>query len=142
MSVLARGVLPALIAVGLGGCGPKPEAPLDGRWYTQSQVDRGRVVFLENCAVCHGERAAGTQDWKRRLADGSLPPPPLDGSAHAWHHDLDTLERTIINGGVALGGTMPGFGDRIDRQDRLAAIAYFQSFWPEQTMAAWRDRFR
>ncbi|WP_425468304.1 c-type cytochrome [Pistricoccus aurantiacus] len=30
-----------------------------GRWYNQAQVDRGKEVFLENCAECHGRSAQG-----------------------------------------------------------------------------------
>ena len=55
-----------------------------GRWYSQQQLDNGAQVFATNCSVCHGDQAQGlTADWRSRQANGSFPPPPLNGSAHA-----------------------------------------------------------
>lgn len=130
-----------LVGLAVAGCGGPQEPTLGERWYTQSQLDQGRSVFLQNCAVCHGVEATGTADWKRRLADGSLPPPPLNGTAHAWHHDLATLDRSIRDGGVPLGGTMPAFGERLDAEARQAAIAYFQSFWSDEIYQRWVGMF-
>lgn len=77
------------------------------------------------------------EDWKQRNPDGSFPPPPLDGSAHAWHHPLEVLARQINEGGKKLGGTMPAFGDVLSDQEMIAAIAYFQSYWDKQTYERW-----
>ena len=47
----------------------------------------GGKIFNNNCAVCHGQNASGPKgDWREKLADGSYPPPPLNGTAHTWHH--------------------------------------------------------
>lgn len=121
----------------LSGCG---EAKVEGRWYTQSQVDRGKTVFVENCAECHGRSAQGTLNWRKPTADGSYPPPPLNGSAHAWHHSIDMLMRTINKGGAAIGGQMPGFEDQLSEEDKEATIAYFQSKWDDRIYDAWLDR--
>lgn len=51
------------------------EDTISNRWYTQTQVNLGKKVFSNNCAVCHGEKAEKTIDWKKTLADGSYPPP-------------------------------------------------------------------
>ncbi len=126
-------VLVALIS----GCG---EETVKGRWYTQAQVERGTVVFSENCASCHGRSAQGTFNWKTPLEDGSYPPPPLNGSAHAWHHSFDMLARTINEGGVPLGGQMPAFGEVLTKDDQKAAIAYFQSKWDKRIYDAWLPR--
>lgn len=108
------------------------------RWYTASQVAVGRGVFADNCAVCHGVEAQGTvADWRARLADGKFPPPPLNGSAHAWHHPLSVLLQQIDNGGLDLGGSMPPFADVLDDDAKLAAIAYFQSFWSDEIYMQW-----
>ena len=98
-------------------------------------------MYQAHCAGCHQADASGTADWKRRLPDGRLPPPPLNGSAHTWHHDLATLERTIERGGVPLGGSMPAFGQVLDREQRRAAIAYIQSHWPEAIYRRWAESF-
>ena len=61
----------------------------------------GGKIFNNNCAVCHGQNASGSEgDWREKLADGSYPPPPLNGSAHTWHHSPKQLLWTINNGGT------------------------------------------
>jgi mono/diheme cytochrome c family protein len=118
---------------------PKSDQPIDGRWYTQAQLKKGKRVFAENCAMCHGENAESTPDWKQTLADGSYPAPPLNGSAHAWHHSLSILLRTINQGGSKLGGKMPGFEGKLTQDEKMAAIAFFQSFWDERVYGIWKN---
>lgn len=109
-----------------------------GRWYSQAQQQTGQLVFSENCASCHGEQAQGlAADWRQRLEDGSFPPPPLNGTAHAWHHSLSVLLQVINEGGVALGGKMPPFAASLDDDQKLAAIAYFQSYWNDEIYQQW-----
>ncbi len=115
--------------------------PDTGRWYSAEQLERGKQVFAENCAACHGPDAASTPDWKKADANGNYPPPPLDGSAHAWHHDLELLRRTVREGGQKIGGQMPPFADRLSAEDIDAAISYFQSKWPDETYRKWAGRF-
>lgn len=110
------------------------------RWFNQDIVDYGGPLFQQNCAVCHGVNAEGTREWKKTDANGNYPPPPLDGSAHAWHHSIPQLARSIKEGGIKLGGVMPAFGDKLSDQDVLAVIAYFQSKWPDEVYKAWHDR--
>ena len=110
------------------------------RWFNQAVVEHGAQLFQQNCAVCHGANAEGTSDWKKTDANGNYPPPPLDGSAHAWHHSIPQLARSIKEGGIKLGGVMPPFADKLSDQDVLAVIAYFQSKWPDEIYAGWHDR--
>ena len=114
--------------------------PPGQRWYEPEQVEMGRQVFTDNCAVCHGDAAQGLhEDWRQRLDDGSFPPPPLDGSAHAWHHSLSVLMQVINEGGIPLGGQMPGFAEQLDEQQKLAAIAFFQDLWSDEIYANWQQ---
>src|SRR5690606_25758647 len=88
---LSRIFLHAIFAlvIPLAGCDESDSSggqQVSGRWYTQSQVEQGRELFQMHCAVCHGEKAEGTVNWFERDAEGQYPPPPLDGTAHAWHH--------------------------------------------------------
>ena len=113
--------------VGLAGCGnqqdttasldqrkgPVQRLPIE-RWYSQVQVARGDALFQENCASCHKPDASGTPNWRETDAEGKYPPPPLNGTAHTWHHPLSILRRTVSVGGVPLGGTMPGFGEKLN----------------------------
>ncbi|WP_238701294.1 c-type cytochrome [Mariprofundus erugo] len=116
----------------------QPERGVDGRWYSHGQVALGHAVFESHCARCHGERAQGlVANWRQRLPDGSYPPPPLDGSAHAWHHALPMLLQIVQQGGARYDGKMPGFGDQLSKEEQLAAIAWFQSLWPDETYRQW-----
>ncbi len=110
------------------------------RWFNQGVADYGEQLFLQNCAVCHGANAERTKEWKKPDANGNYPPPPLNGTAHAWHHSIPQLTRSIKEGGKKLGGVMPPFGDKLSDQDVLAMIAYFQSKWPDEIYQAWHDR--
>lgn len=116
------------------------ESGVDGRWYTQSQLQVGEKIYQSHCISCHKSNARGTAEWKKTLSNGQYPPPPLNGSAHAWHHPLSGLSRSIKNGGVPLGGTMPAFKQTLSDQQVLAVIAYFQSFWSDKIYQDWKNR--
>jgi thiol:disulfide interchange protein DsbC len=120
--------------------GTIPAFAESGRWYTQKQVERGAAVFTQHCAACHGANAEATPNWRELTPDGKYPPPPLNGTAHAWHHPLDVLRRQIKLGGVPLGGSMPAFKDVLTAADIDAAIAYFQSKWDDEIYALWQER--
>ena len=117
------------------------EEPIAGRWYSPSHVKAGKRVFDANCAVCHGDQGQGlAEDWKQPLADGSYPPPPLNGTAHTWHHPASQLMRTISEGGAAFGGKMPGFSKLLSDVEKATVIAYFQNWWPQEIYDEWIKR--
>jgi len=136
------------IPINLGGAvclcvaliGTSPALAEVARWYSPEQVDRGAAVFTQHCAECHGANAEAKPNWRDTTPEGKYPPPPLNGTAHAWHHPLDVLRRQIRFGGVPLGGTMPPFKDKLSSDDIDAAIAFFQSKWTDEIYAAWKDR--
>lgn len=111
------------------------------RWYSDEQVLQGEKLFRQNCAGCHGQNAEATPNWKQTDANGNYPPPPLNGSAHAWHHDLDLLRRTVREGGAKLGGQMPAFEGVLGSEEIDSVIAYFQSKWPDDIFQRWAGRF-
>ena len=104
------------------------------------QIAQGKALFHQYCSVCHGENAAGTPDWREPGSDGRFPPPPLDGTAHAWHHPTAQLHNTIKNGGPVGQSNMPGFGQQLDDQKIDAVIAYIKSLWSDEIYAAWYER--
>lgn len=119
----------------------KIEKKLDvQRWYTPFQVSTGKKIFAKNCASCHGYNAEKTLDWKKILADGSYPPPPLNDKAHAWHHPYSQMSRIINNGGSSYEGKMPAFKDSLSQDEIDATIAYFQSFWADKYYGYWLER--
>ena len=119
----------------------EPEDQVDDRWYTESYLRLGKRIFQINCMACHGANGQGiAEDWKKPLANGSYPPPPLNGTAHTWHHPFSILIRTINKGGKSLGGQMPAFGEKLVDAEKIAVIAYFQNWWPDEIYEAWIQR--
>lgn len=111
------------------------------RWFSQQQVSQGEVIFKQNCASCHGQNAEATLNWKQTDLNGKYPPPPLNGTGHAWHHDLELLRSTVREGGQKLGGLMPPFVEKLSARDIDLVIAYFQSKWPDEIYDKWSGRF-
>ena len=116
-----------------------PVTRVDGRWYSVEQVERGLGLYQTHCAACHAVDGSATPDWRTPGPDGHYPPPPLNGTAHTWHHPLELLSDTIANGGEQFGGIMPGFSGVLNERDRLAVIAWIQSLWTPEIYDKWRE---
>jgi len=104
------------------------------RWYGREEVALGRQLYAQHCAQCHGVGAQGAANWQRPGPDGKMPPPPLNGTGHAWHHPMRDLESVIQNG---TPGNMPAWRDKLSVDETKAVIAWFQSLWPAEIYAAW-----
>jgi mono/diheme cytochrome c family protein len=39
-------------------------------------VTRGKMIYAEHCASCHGANLEGQPDWQHRLPNGRMPAPP------------------------------------------------------------------
>ena len=111
----------------------------DKRWFNESNVNKGKSIFLTNCASCHKEDASGTRLSKKTNKDGFYPPPPLNGQAHTWHHDYNTLAEIITKGGKLYNGKMPAFEKELNKNDIKNVIAYFQSFWKDDVYDIWKS---
>lgn len=120
-----QGVRASQTPLVINGTAVPPLATLDN-----AQVSQGETLYQQSCAVCHGQNLEGAPDWKKPLADGSLPPPPHDDSGHTWHHPDFLLLQIISQGGKPLyDGVMPGFGDRLTPEEMAAILAYLKSHW-------------
>lgn len=106
--------------------------------FSSQELARGKAVYVKYCAQCHGETAQGAPQWRKAGSDGKYPPPPLNGSGHAWHHSRAVLRNVIING-TKPNGNMPAWQGRLDNEEVDAVISYFQSLWPEPVYAAWYE---
>mgnify|MGYP005992120861 CR=1 FL=1 len=100
-------------------------------------IDRGRAIYADNCASCHGENLEGQPNWKSRLPSGRLPAPPHDASGHTWHHPDSVLFRITKEGPAAVVGggyesDMPGFADVLSDEDIRAVLGFIKSTWPER----------
>jgi mono/diheme cytochrome c family protein len=144
ISILSALLLSAIILTACSdkdGAGKLVAKKVEGKWYTDVQLVQGKKVFKSNCAVCHGENGQGlVADWKKPNADGTFPAPPLNGTAHAWHHSKSLLMRTVNEGGVALGGTMPSFKGTLTNEEKDAVLAHVMSLWPKKTYDIWQKR--
>ena len=126
------------IIVLLAGCssGEKEKTP-------ELNVALGENIFNQNCVSCHGIKGRGlTKDWKVKDENGNYPAPPLNGTAHTWHHSPSDLLYTINKGGGEMGGQMPGFEGRLSEQEKLALLEYIYSLWPSEIQAKYEKRFK
>ena len=99
-----------------------------------------RSLYGEHCASCHGQQGEGAFNWRKAGADGKYPPPPLNGTGHAWHHPRKVLFDVIQNGTQRIGGNMPPWKDRLNDAQIKDIIAWFQSKWSDEIYAAWYRR--
>jgi mono/diheme cytochrome c family protein len=110
------------------------------RIYDFEQITRGRKLYLQYCAECHGKNAEGSPNWRQKNPDGKYPPPPLNGTGHAWHHPMNVLRMTIRDGTQKLGGSMPAWGGKLSQQEIDDIIAWIQGEWPDDIWQAWYKR--
>ncbi len=115
---------------------PLPASQAD---FDFSKMALGGKLFKQNCATCHGDNAEGTPDWRKRNPDGTLKPPPLNGTAHTWHHSKELLMSIITTGTVNQGGNMPAWGDKLSQQEIDAILTWVQSKWPEEIYTSWLE---
>jgi len=107
------------------------------------QVSRGKAVYAQHCAACHGANLEGQPNWQRKLPSGRMPAPPHDASGHTWHHP-DGVLFGITKYGLVPGryappryeSDMPAFGGRLSDEDIWAVLAYVKSAWPEKIRRA------
>jgi mono/diheme cytochrome c family protein len=98
-------------------------------------VVRGRAVYAQHCAQCHGADLAGQLRWRERGPDGLLPAPPHDRSGHTWHHTGDVLFNLTKYGvqryaGAEYKSAMPRYEGVLADQDIVAVLSYIKSTWP------------
>lgn len=131
-----------LVACGDSGDAQSPRESLPGAAAfpaTDAQLALGGKIYADNCARCHGVNAEGDAAWRKRDAQGFFPPPPLNGSGHAWHHPMSVLKSVIQTGSVDGSGRMPAWQGHLSDAEIDAVIAWFQSHWPPPIYQAWSD---
>ncbi len=108
---------------------------------TPGVTPTGQELFAANCSVCHGVGGEGQPDWHVRKDDDTLPPPPLNGDGHTWHHADGLLYRIVSQGGKifedpgypSFKSAMPAFGDRLSHEEIIAVLTYVKSLWGDKT---------
>ena len=104
-----------------------------------AQVSLGGMLFAKNCAECHGAKGEGDANWRQADASGLFPPPPLNGTGHAWHHPQSVLHQVIKHGSSGGQGRMPAWREKLSDEEIAAVIAWFQAQWPDEVYAAWQQ---
>lgn len=114
---------------------------LVARDFDPDQVKRGELVYLANCTACHGQKGEGNPDWRKPDKDGKYPPPPLNGTAHTWHHSTVVLRKTILEGGPpgldGLPSKMPAWQGKLTGQQVDDVLVWIKSLWPDEIYDAW-----
>jgi mono/diheme cytochrome c family protein len=91
-------------------------------------LDRGKALYTQYCAVCHGDDGTGNG-----LAGRNLSPPP--GNL-VWLSDVpekqwdEFMYWTIAEGGPALGTSMPPYRQLLTQDEIWAVTAYIQENIP------------
>lgn len=112
-------------------------APLD-RKLDPTQIAHGLAVYDKHCAECHGVEGRGLPgDWRVRDAEGNFPAPPLDDSAHAWHHPTAALLYVIYEGSPGGAGNMPAWKGKLSEQEMLDVVVYIKSLWSDPVYRQW-----
>ncbi len=85
---------------------------------TEVSIERGRMLFMNNCTVCHGETGRGDGPQAAAL---SIPPANLYD--HIPSHPDQFFFGVIAKG---LGGVMPPFEDVISEEDRWNILNFLR----------------
>jgi len=102
-------------------------------------VKRGKQLYQENCADCHGVNLEGEANWRVRKEDGTLPAPPHDKTGHTWHHPDNLLFEITKFGGQpsapeGFTSAMPGFQENLTDDEIWMVLTFIKSRWPAEIL--------
>lgn len=92
----------------------------------RGDVRKGRELYQEKCALCHGAHGEGW-DWTKKVAKPPVPVPDL--ATVAPERSDQFLFDVVKGGGEAVGMTrfMPPFGFQLSDQEVWDLVAYIRS---------------
>ena len=93
-------------------------------------VAKGETLYNTNCSICHGIKGSGVIDDKSR----TFLAPPLDESAHAWHHTDGDLIDIILNGSPR-NPKMIAWKSILSEDDASSIVEYIKSLWSPRARA-------
>ncbi len=113
------------------------------------QVARGKAVYAQNCAACHGVNLEGQPNWQEKLPTGRMPAPPHAASGHTWHHP-DPILFGITKHGLVPGkyappkyeSDMPAFAGQLTDEEIWTVLAYIKSSWSDRIREAQTEMTR
>ena len=106
--------------------GQSPSSVWDGV-YTLGQAQRGRTLYNEHCAGCHGENLDGDPQTDRaRKLNRAFPPLSGDGFKGKWNgRTLSDLFDKVVK---TMPWDEPGIIGRKEKADILAYLLKFNQF--------------
>jgi mono/diheme cytochrome c family protein len=109
---------------------PEPYASMRDPLHNSPEViARGRTVFEETCASCHGTRGLGNGEAGREL---SPPPSNLVAlTAMPMMRSDPYLYWAIAEGGAPIGTAMPAFKDTLSVGDIWSVVHFLRAGLPE-----------
>lgn len=98
-------------------------------------VAKGREVYMNACASCHGRRLQGQALWQLMDSYAGRRAPPQDGTGHTWQHSDEDLFCKTKTGRFPWASShgktyMPAFSGQLTDQEILAVLAFIKSSWP------------
>ncbi|MEZ5803700.1 MAG: cytochrome c [Rhizobiaceae bacterium] len=117
----------------------QPHKPLLA-WKDAAVVARGRVLYADHCAGCHGAKGEGQTVAGLAATDGPLAP-PHDSTGHTWQHPDFALVQLTKSGVASVAclpldeNAMPKFADALTDREILDILSYIKSSWPADTIA-------
>lgn len=81
LSILSIGVLGLVFGLGLGACHPNTvRSSADGSSALTAQVERGKLLYGEHCAKCHGDGGQGSSKAPPVVGKDAFPLQPRPGA--------------------------------------------------------------
>ncbi len=116
-----------LKALGLAlGVGIGFSAKLFPEEASSKEIKKGKKLFLQYCATCHGEKGRGDGP-----AASALQPPPRNLADPKYLQKIsdEKLFLVIQKGGKAIGKSplMPPFGDSLSEEEIKSIISFIRS---------------
>ena len=105
---------------------PTPPVPFTARFAqnptpdTPETIERGRMLFLANCAICHGPRGLG--DGPQAFL---LQPRPVNLQLHVPQHAAGEIEYWISEGVAGTG--MPAWKETLTETQRWEIVRFLQA---------------
>ncbi|SDD65692.1 c-type cytochrome [Kordiimonas lacus] len=100
-------------------------------------VQRGKVLYGQHCAGCHGDNLEGQKDWQDKKPFERRRAPPLDATGRAWEHADKTLFMMTkfgvhaLEGKGTLNSNMPAFVGILEDEEIVAVLSYVESTWAQ-----------
>jgi len=96
--------------------------------FSKRSIDRGRVVFMQNCTSCHGENGK---------AEGSLIADATDLTSPKLYKSGSSEGEIFHSVRDGAGDQMPAFKSQIDSEtDIWNLVNFIRSLWPESMRPA------